>query len=262
MSAMADLPSFYAVIQYDGSRFSGWQRQKKERTVQREFEEALSRISAGPSRCVAAGRTDSGVHALGQVVSFRLAGDWATGNLARALNANLPPDIWVRAAGAAPQDFNARRQATSRRYRYLVGTDPSARSPFRRPFEWDLCRPLDGELLDMCAVRLLGEHDFRCLSARGQEKKHYRSIVTESRWERRDRNEGFIFHVRADRFLHHMVRFMVGLQVDIALGRRPMGDMEAVLAAADNSLASAPAPARGLYFVGATYTDLEQSEPT
>lgn len=246
----------YAVLHYLGHPFAGWQRQASERTVQGEFERVLERLAGRRVVAHAAGRTDAGVHALGQVVSFKMPPKWAPLDLHRALNALLPKEIWVAEVGLAPAGFHARRDAASRRYRYVVGCDPACRSPFRHPFEWALGVPLDREALAAGAAALLGEHDFRGFSAAGQPKRHYRCNVLMARWEERANGEGFIFTIEADRFLHRMVRFLVGTMVDAARGRRPPSDIERLLKSETNAEASPPAPPQGLYFIGARYPKL------
>lgn len=246
----------YAVLHYVGYPFSGWQRQLSQRTVQGELERVLERLVGRRVATNAAGRTDAGVHALGQVVSFRVPARWEPIALHRALNALLPADVWVARVGRAPEGFNARRHATARCYRYVVGCDAAAQSPFRRPFEWALGQPLDRTLLDGAAAAFLGEHDFRAFSAVGQRKPHYRCRVTVSRWDARQNDEGFIFTIEADRFLHRMVRFLVGTMVDVARGRRPLADIGRLLGSTSNSDASPPAPPEGLYLVGARYPHL------
>ena len=245
--------SCYAVLQYLGHPFAGWQRQRSQRTVQGDLERVLRRLTGGRVTTHAAGRTDAGVHALGQVVSFRVSPRWDPPTLHRALNALLPPDMWVQHVGVAPEGFHARRHATSRCYRYVVGCDAAARSPFRRPFEWPLSEPLDSPRLEAAAGELLGEHDFRAFSRVGQVKPHYRCRVLVSRWDARPKAEGFIFTIEADRFLHRMVRFLVGTMVDVGRGRRPPADIPRLLATASNAEASPPAPPQGLYLAGARY---------
>jgi tRNA pseudouridine38-40 synthase len=243
----------YAVLHYVGHSFSGWQRQRTHRTVQGEFERVLERLVGHRVATHAAGRTDAGVHALGQVVSFGVPARWEPTALQRALNALLPADIWVARVGRAPEGFHARRQATARCYRYVVGCDAAARSPFRRPFEWALAQPLDEGLLEGAAGALLAEHDFQAFAAVGQRKPHYRCRIAVSRWDARPNGEGFIFTVEADRFLHHMVRFLVGTMVDIGRGRRPPEELPRLLGSTSNAETSPPAPPEGLYFVGARY---------
>ncbi|PYO83193.1 MAG: hypothetical protein DMD65_06530 [Gemmatimonadetes bacterium] len=159
--------------------------------------------------------------------------------------------------------FHARKSAVARRYRYLIGTDDTAHSPFRRPYEWAFARPLDLLLLARAAELLPGEHDFRGLAATagGREgegggrdaKPHYRSRVALAQWAPRTDGAGVTFTIEADRFLHRMVRFLVGAMVDIALGRRPLEDLPRLLVATDNQAASPPAPPQGLYLVAVHY---------
>lgn len=248
--------TYYAVLQYDGSEFSGWQRQPEHRTVQGVFEAAIKRLAGVRTAVTAAGRTDAGVHALGQVVSFELERVWEDSELARALNANSPDDIWVAEAGRAPEGFHARKHADARSYRYVIGCDPGARSPFRRRYEWALCRPLERDLLAASAALFLGEHQFRSYSAHNQSKPHYQCTIQRAEWSEREDEKGFIFRVDADRFLHRMVRFLVGMMVDVALRKRPMDDITRLLATEDNQDTSPPAPPEGLYFVRARYPHL------
>lgn len=250
--------SYFAVLQYAGHAFAGWQRQAADRTVQEELEAALARLAGGRVVTQAAGRTDAGVHALGQVVSFALPRSWEERELLRALRALTPPDLWVARLGRAPRGFHARRTARARRYRYVVGCDPGSASPFRAPYEWALGVPLDGGLLRAAATLLEGAHDFRALSTAGQVKPHYRCRVRESTWEVRPADQGFIFTIEADRFLHRMVRFLVGLMVDVARGRRPLEDVSRLLGATSNREASPPAPPHGLYLIGARYPQLDE----
>ena len=247
----------YLVIQYDGTHYCGWQRQPKERTVQAELEHALEKLAGVRVVTHAAGRTDAGVHALGQVVSFQTHLTIPPNDLRRAVNANTPRDLWIAEAGLAPDGFHARKHAASRRYRYVVGCDAAASSPFRRPFEWDLGQPLNLDVLNATAQLFRGEHDFRALSTVGQEKPHYRCAIRDAVWQARPNREGFIFTVEADRFLHRMVRFVVGMSVDVARNRRPLEDIARLLESVDNQAASPPAPARGLYFVQVRYPNLE-----
>ncbi|HTY05519.1 MAG TPA: tRNA pseudouridine(38-40) synthase TruA [Gemmatimonadales bacterium] len=246
---------FLAVVQYDGGQFVGWQRQAAGRTVQGELEAVLERLTDRRTVVTGAGRTDTGVHALGQGAGFLADDRWAgdVAGLHRALNALLPKDIWVERVSAMRPGFHPRKSATARRYRYLIGTDPAAQSPFRRRFEWALGRALDREALETCAETVLGEHDFRGFAAAGQVKPHYRCRVALAEWAPRADGVGMTLTIEADRFLHHMVRFLVGTMVDIALGRRPASDFPRLLAATDNRAASPPAPPQGLYLVSVRY---------
>ncbi len=250
--------SFFVVLQYDGTHFAGWQKQARDRTVQGDLETTLAELDGRRVVTHAAGRTDAGVHALGQVVSFRTAREWPPRQLLRALRGLLPADLFAARLGEAPTRFHARNDAVSRRYRYAVGWDPDARSPFRRPYEWALGESLDLGLLRDAAALLSGTNDFRAFAAAGQKKAHYRCSILESRWDTRDRAEGCIFTIEADRFLHRMVRFLVGTMVDVARGRRPLRDIRTLLRATTNEATSPPAPPHGLYLVGARYPNLDE----
>jgi tRNA pseudouridine38-40 synthase len=247
--------TFLAALHFDGSGFVGWQRQPAGRSVQVEFERVLERLFARRAVAHAAGRTDAGVHAVGLAVSFPAPPSWSSSALRRALNALLPKDCWVESLHPMQPGFHARKSATSRRYRYDIGTDEGSASPFRRRFEWALGRPLDPAALRAAGTLLLGEHDFRAFAAKGEPKPHYLCRLTRAEWEVRSEGRGLSFHVEADRFLHHMVRMLVGTMVDVGLDRRPLSDIEALLERGDNSETSPPAPPQGLYFVAATYPD-------
>jgi tRNA pseudouridine38-40 synthase len=245
-----------AVVHYDGVQFVGWQRQRDGRTVQAEFEAVLERLTGRRTTATGAGRTDTGVHAFGQGVGFLIDERWGNDpdGLRRALNALLPRDIWVEQVHAMVSGFHARRNALARRYRYIVGTDDAAHSPFRRPYEWALGRPLAPPLLAAAAGLVLGEHDFRGLASHGgAPKPHYRCRVALAEWAPQANGAGMAFTIEADRFVHHMVRFLVGAMVDIALHRRPLSDFSALLAATDNQAASPPAPPQGLYLMAVRY---------
>jgi tRNA pseudouridine38-40 synthase len=244
--------TFLATLHYDGTGFVGWQRQPTGRSVQSEFERVLERIFGRRTVAHAAGRTDAGVHAIGQGVSFSAPPSWTDVALRRALNALLPRDCWVQSVDLMQSGFHARKSALARRYRYDVGTDEASASPFRRNFEWALARPLDSDALLGAARLLPGEHDFRAFAAKG-DRPHHRCRIRRSAWSPRPEGRGVSFEIEADRFLHHMVRMLVGTMVDIGLGRRPVADMATLLQRTDNAETSPPAPAQGLYFVAATY---------
>lgn len=245
--------SVQLVLHYDGSGFSGWQRQPGQRTVQGVIEQALQRICGRSTTALGSGRTDAGVHARGQAVGLRVAEKWAPETLRRALNAILPADVWVASAHEMLPEFHARFSATSRRYSYHVGTDDAAHSPFRRRTEYPFTFSLDPGALHAAATMLVGDHSFRAFSVKGtapQEDTH-RCDVRAARWEARPGS--LVFVIEANRFLHHMVRFLVGTMLDVASGRRPLGDVGALLDACDNQDVSAPAPANGLFLEAVQY---------
>lgn len=241
------------VLHYDGAAFFGWQRQSSERTVQGVLEEALERLCREPIAALGAGRTDAGVHARGQAVGVRVAAKWNAPSLHRALNAVLPDDVWVESAWEMHPEFHARFSATSRRYSYYVGTDAAARSPFRRRWEWGVREPLARDSLDACASAIRGEHCFRAFAVRGTAPATdaHRCVIEHAAWC--DRPGGLVLEIEANRFLHHMVRFLVGTMIDVARGRRDADGMHALLEAADNSGTSAPAPAHALFLDAVRY---------
>ena len=244
--ATMDLQPILLVTQYLGGHFAGWQRQLSARTVQGEMERVLLRLCGSPISAVGAGRTDAGVHAHGQGVGVRVSARWTPSELQRAMNALLPDDIWVRSAHLMAPNFHPRRSAIARRYRYLVGTDLVARSPFRRPFEWAQHRTLSADALHAEAESLLGEHEFRAFAVvhTAPIDDHHRCVIQHAAWTERD--GGWVFEIAANRFLHHMVRFLVGTMVEVAQGRRPRGSIARLLTLSHNADTSSPAPAHGL----------------
>ena len=241
------------VLHYDGSGFSGWQRQPEQRTVQGVVEQALERLCGQAVAALGSGRTDAGVHARGQAVGVRVPAKWTPDALRRALNAVLPEDVWVAAAFDMRPDFHARYSAISRRYSYYVGTDDAARSPFRRRTEYPFEHRMDRAALDAAAARIVGAHSFRAFAVKGTapETDGHQCDVSVARWE--DRPGGLVFEIEANRFLHHMVRFLVGTMLDVATRRRPLDDVAGLLRAADNSDVSPPAPAHALFLDAVRY---------
>jgi tRNA pseudouridine38-40 synthase len=241
------------VLHYDGSAFAGWQRQPNERTVQGELEKVLTRLTGSHVAALGAGRTDAGVHARGQAVGVRVPERWSAETLRRALNALLPHDIWVAASYEMRPDFHARYSAIARRYSYYVGTDEESRSPFRRHIEWPYARALDRALLDRATSPIIGEHCFIAFAVRGTapERDDHRCTVHDASW--RDRAGGLVFEIEANRFLHHMVRFIVGTLVEIAAHKRDADAIEKLIIAPTNDEVSAPAPAHGLFLDRVTY---------
>jgi tRNA pseudouridine38-40 synthase len=242
---------FKLTLHYDGAGFFGWQVQPGVRTVQAELEAALSRLRNSPTTVIAAGRTDRGVHATGQVVSALMPTKWTAADLHRALNAILPEDIWIAAAEDAAPDFHARYDATSRSYVYRIGTVPESASPFYRRYCWPLGVALSTDVLNDAARRVLGRHSFRAFAKAGQEERGDMCTVAAAEWRTMER--GVEFHVTADRFLHHMVRYLVGTMVDVVRGRRPVSDIDLMLAGDPSVETSPPAPPEGLFLSHVSY---------
>lgn len=238
------------VLQYDGTDFAGWQVQPGRRTVQGVLESTMASFASSPVRVTGAGRTDAGVHARGQVASITVPEHWTADKLRRVLNEKLPHDLWVSAACEMQPKFHARYSAISRRYSYAVGLDEGADSPFRRRWMLPWSRALDREVLEWCATRLAGEHAFRGFAVRGTapDDDDHMCEVRLARWRPAASGlpDQLVFDVAANRFLHHMVRFLVGTMLEAASGKRPKEDFTALLAADRNDEVSPPAPAMGL----------------
>lgn len=243
------------VLHYDGTAFAGWQVQPEQRTVQGEIERVLAGLVGERVVAQGAGRTDAGVHARGQAVGVRVPEKWTAPMLRRSLNALLPDDVWVAAAHEMRPEFHARFSATARRYAYQVGTDEEAHSPFRRKTEWAYRHAVDRDILDSAADLLLGEHRFIGFAVRGTAPPtdSHRCTVTCAQW--RDRPGGLTFTIEANRFLHHMVRFLVGTMLEQASGKRPPTAVSDLLLAETNDEVSPPAPARGLVLEKVTYPE-------
>jgi tRNA pseudouridine38-40 synthase len=241
------------VLQYDGAAFSGWQRQPNQRTVQGVVEEALERLCAAPVVALGSGRTDAGVHARGQAVGVRVPDRWDVQKLRRALNSLLPTDVWVESAVEMRAEFHARYSAIGRKYSYYVGTSSDARSPFRVRYELPFFHSLDRAALDAAATSIEGDHCFRAFAVAGTAPEHdnHRCTVSSANWN--DRQGGLVFAIEANRFLHHMVRFLVGTMLDIATNRRPLSDIRRLLDARDNSDVSPPAPPHALFLDAVRY---------
>lgn len=245
------------VLHYDGSAFSGWQRQPDQRTIQGELERVLASLCDQPIAALGAGRTDAGVHARGQAAGVRVPAKWTAAALRRSVNALLPADVWVAATHEMRDDFHARFSAQSRRYAYTIGTDDEANSPFRRRTEWAFARPVDRRLLDRSASCLQGQHSFRAFAVKGTAPADddHQCHVLQAGWSERTEGHGLRFEIEADRFLHHMVRFLVGTMVAIAAGEREASDMERLLSSDSNDEVSPPAPAHGLCLERVAYPE-------
>ena len=246
-------------LHYDGSGFAGWQAQAGARTVQGELEAALGRLTARPTAVIGAGRTDSGVHATGQVAGTVVPEKWHASTLRKALNAVLPRDIWVAAAAEMPAAFHARYDALARGYSYRIGLADVTASPFLRRWCWPLQQQLRVELLDAAATTLLGRHSFAAFAKSGQSHRGEYCRVDRSEWSPW-RGVGLEYRITANRFLHHMVRYLVGTMVDVARERRPLEDIDALLAKAPGQVTSEPAPPQGL-FLSRVYYELHALEP-
>lgn len=239
-------------LQYDGGAFFGWQLQPDRRTVQGELERVLSRLLNAPARVLGSGRTDRGVHATGQVATVDTPLRWTPEALRRAMNALLPHDVWVSGAWVVAPDFHPRYDATRRAYVYRVGLVEEAKSPFHARWCWPLARPVELESMRAAAAQLLGDHSFLSFAKAGQEERGDRCIVYGAEW-REWSGLGIEFHIAANRFLHHMVRYLVGTLVAVGLGHRPASDVARLLRPGPGMETSPPAPPEGLFLRAVDY---------
>jgi tRNA pseudouridine38-40 synthase len=240
-----------AAVEYDGTAFYGFQRQPMIRTVAGVLEEALATIVGERVAITGAGRTDSGVHATGQVISFRLPRRFPIDKMPLALNATLPRDLSVREATIVFDDFSARFSAISRTYVYAIYS-ARMRSALLTHYTWHVYTPLDIEAMQRAAQHIVGQHDLRSFCAM-PEKGGTLSDVASLRIDRRDKL--LRIEITADRFLHHMVRAIVGTLVECGRGKRNPDSLPETLLARDRATAGPNAPAHGLYLAGVHYAD-------
>jgi tRNA pseudouridine38-40 synthase len=244
------MPTYRLVVEYDGTDFHGFQFQPQLRTVAGVLEGALCSLFHAEISVAAAGRTDAGVHATGQVVSFKSPRQFPIERLALAMNATLPNDVSVREADFAAKDFSARFDAYERIYEYVILNRPMPSAVLRR-WTHHVHRPIDDALLERVGQDFVGTHDFLAfcgvLPEFGGTERTVNSFSIE-------RTEDIVrIHISAEGFLHRMVRIAVGTAIEIATHRRPPDEIPAIIASKDRRKAGYTAPASGLYLAGVRY---------
>jgi tRNA pseudouridine38-40 synthase len=252
------VPTYRLVVEYDGSAFHGLQYQPVLRTVAGALEDALSRMFHEPVKITAAGRTDAGVHATGQVVSFHAGREFPIERLALALNDITPRDLVVRDAALVADGFSARFDALERVYDYLI-LNRGFPSAVWRARAWHVPRPIDEGLFLTAAQPLLGEHDFATFC--GEPPEHGGTVREVRAIELVRREDLLRVSVRGNAFLHRMVRVIVGTLVWCATGYRDVAFAERALEARDRTAAGATAPAHGLYLAGVRYAGFDTYRP-
>jgi tRNA pseudouridine38-40 synthase len=238
------VPVVRLTLEYDGTRYVGWQVQPNGPSVQAEVERALATLHKEPRRVTAAGRTDAGVHARGQVVSFPEDRPLPLSAYVKGMNALLPEDVAVRAASVEPDGFDARRSARGKRYRYVIENLPT-RAPLSRLQAWQLFGALDAGAMQEAARHLVGRHDFAAFQAADCASEH--AVRDVRRLEVEGGGGGRLeVVVEATAFVKHMVRNIVGTLVEVGQGRRDAASIPALLASRDRSAAGRTAPPQGL----------------
>ena len=245
------MPRFKLTIEYDGAPFVGWQRQANGRSVQEAIEDSVARLTGGTARVHGAGRTDAGVHALGQVAHVDFAKAWDTDTVRDALTAHLRPyPVAVVAAERAADDFDARFSAVQRHYLYLI-VNRRADLTLERGRAWRVGKPLDAKVMHNAAMRLVGKHDFSTF--RDSECQAKSPVKTLDRLDVYRDGDNVSVEASARSFLHSQVRSMVGSLVAVGEGRWSGADLSAALAARDRAACAPVAPPEGLYLVRVDY---------
>ena len=242
------------LVEYDGTDFHGWARQPDLRTVEGTLCEALKTVLRRPVKLSVAGRTDAGVHASGQVISFEAETELDPPSVAYKTTAILPPDLALRRCVAAGQEFDARRQARSRSYEYRVVNGPT-RSPLARHRASYVAKQLDLDSLLAAAKLVRGTHDFRAFTPAKSYHVRFEREVTESCWG--VRGDLLTYRITANSFLYNMVRSLVGTMLEVAAGRRELSDFERLLSGGVRSEAGPAVPSRGLTLIGVGYEELD-----
>jgi tRNA pseudouridine38-40 synthase len=244
------LPTFKLTLEYDGTNYHGWQIQPGLPTIQAELEAAIRQVSQQHVNVIGAGRTDAGVHALGQVAGFTTTASLSEGEWLRALNGLVPDDIAVLSVESMPDTFHARYSAKSKLYRYRILNRPY-RSALDRSRAWHYPYPLDLAVMQAAAVGLVGKQDFSSFQGSPTDTENLICLV--SRLEVTRADDDIVVEIEADRFLKQMVRNLVGTLVEIGRGKLKAGAVKEILAARDRTKAGPTAPPQGLYLVRVNY---------
>ena len=246
------MPIVKLVLEYDGTCYAGWQRQPDQPTIQEAIERAIQQVRQINVSVIGAGRTDSGVHARGQVASFRTELDWPASNWMRALNAVLPKSIAVRSSTLMDDRFHAQHDARGKLYTYRILHRP-ARPTIDRAFAWHIYRPLNDVAMQQAAATLIGLQNFS--SFEGSLTDNTNPICNLQRLAVIRQDDQILIEAYADRFLKHMVRAIVGTVVEVGVGKRSPDSLTAVLRAQDRSAAGQTAPPQGLCLMRVDYDE-------
>jgi len=251
LSQNATNPHYYKLtLEYDGTLYHGWQKQPKHITIQSSVEHALSRLTQETIKIVGAGRTDAGVHAMGQVTHFQLNKHFPPSELLRGVNALLPCDIAVKKVTEVDSSFHARYGARRKTYRYFI-YNAQTRSPWKEKIAWQVGLPLDIQKMRQAAKSLMGTHDFTSLCAKDNDAENH--IVNLLKIAVFKKEAQIQITLTANRFLRYMVRNIVGLLVEIGRGKRDADTISTILEGQDRRLAGLTAPPHGLFLMEVRY---------
>jgi tRNA pseudouridine38-40 synthase len=243
--------NFKLTIEYDGTLFHGWQKQKKERTVQEEIEKALFAMTREKLILFGSGRTDAGVHALGQTANFICNTRLSPDNFKNGLNSLLPDDVVIRKCRLMDNDFHARFSAKSKSYHYRI-LNRETPSAVGKNYEWFIKPKLDVESMNRAVKYIIGEHDFKAFEGTGSPRSHTKRLVVNADIEK-NREDRLIFKITAQGFLRYMVRNLMGTLVEVGLSRISPEDFKSILASKDRSTAGPTAPPQGLFLMRVDY---------
>ncbi len=243
--------TFKLIIEYDGSDFHGWQRQRKDRTVQETIEKALTVMTREAVTVIGSGRTDAGVHALGQVACFQTRSRIDNKAFFNGLNSLLPGDVVIRACEQMPDTFHARFDVTTKRYRYHI-LNRTIAPAIGRQFVWHIRKPLNTTAMAQAAGALLGTHDFKAFEGTGSPRAHTVRSVSDSTVKETG-GGNLTYDIQANGFLRFMVRNIVGTLVAVGLEKISAQDVPTILQSTDRSCAGATAPPQGLFLIDVTY---------
>jgi tRNA pseudouridine38-40 synthase len=245
------MKNFKITIEYDGSRYCGWQRQNNDPTIQEAIEKALMKMTDQKISVIGSGRTDAGVHAYGQVANFKCDTTLTTSDFRGGLNSLTPEDIVIAECEAVADEFHARFSVTSKIYHYRIlnRSNPSA---IMRQYAWHIRKTLDLDDMRTAIPHLLGSHDFKAFEGAGSPRSHTVRNVMNANLTKVD--DGYlVFEIEADGFLRYMVRNIVGTLVEVGLGKISPADVKHILDSKDRSRAAATAPAHGLFLKRVNY---------
>jgi tRNA pseudouridine38-40 synthase len=244
------IKNFKLVIEYDGTAYCGWQRQKNDPTIQEAIETAISNMTQQKITLNGSGRTDAGVHAYGQVANFCCETRLTADVFQKGLNGLLPDDIVIRACEPVSETFHARYDAKSKTYRYRI-LNQAIPAALYRQYSWHIKKTLNMESMQAALTGIVGTQDFKAFEGTGSPRAHTVRTVMKAQLTG---EQGFVtLNIKANGFLKFMVRNIMGTLVDIGLGKRTPGDIETILASKDRNQASATAPPHGLFLMSVDY---------